>query len=305
LTTRGLPADIDFDRPRRPDALDFAFLQDAQHLRLRRGRHVPNLVEEDRAAVGLHELARLFAVGAGERAAFVAEELGLDEAVRDRGAVHLHERAGLHERALVDRARHELLARSARPHDEDRRGRRRGLRDVGKEPADRLAVPDEPGDAEPRLQLEVLAHEAPRIEDPSKRVQDVLGRERLLEEIVGPGVHGLHGCLHVAMARDDDDGRRDAAPAHLRERLEAVLAGHLDVEEHRVVVRRLGEGVHPRRDRRHVIPLVREERSKRVANVRFVVADEDASGHRGDPSSPKRARKRSPSVPPRRREVRT
>ena len=119
-----------------------------------------------------------------------------------------------------------------------------------------LAVPDDAREAEARLQLLVLAHEARRVEDAPERVQDVLGRERLLEEVVGPGVHGLHRRLHVAVARDDDHGRRDPARAELRERLEAVLAGHLDVEEHGVVVRRLGDRARPRGDRRHVVSLL-------------------------------------------------
>ena len=95
------------------------------------------------------------------------------------------------------------------------------------------------------------------------------------------------------------DGRRDPARAELRERLEAVLAGHLDVEEHGVVVGRLGDGVRARGDGRDLVSLLREERPEGLADVGFVVADEDAARHPCDPSSPTRGRaapRRAPSA---------
>jgi hypothetical protein len=46
--------------------------------------HLADLVEEERAAVGLLEAADAAAVGAGEGALLVAEELGLEERLRDR-----------------------------------------------------------------------------------------------------------------------------------------------------------------------------------------------------------------------------
>ena len=68
-------------------------LQHAQHLGLRLRAHVADFVEEDRAAVGLLELADLLLGGAGERPLLVAEQLRLDQLLGNRGAVHLHERA--------------------------------------------------------------------------------------------------------------------------------------------------------------------------------------------------------------------
>jgi len=64
-----------FDRARRSKPLDFAFLQDAQHLGLRLGRHVADFVQKDGALVGLLELADLFFSRARKRALFVAEQL--------------------------------------------------------------------------------------------------------------------------------------------------------------------------------------------------------------------------------------
>ena len=50
-------AHVDRDAVASADALDDAVLQEAQQLRLQGQRHVADLVEEDRAAVGLLELA--------------------------------------------------------------------------------------------------------------------------------------------------------------------------------------------------------------------------------------------------------
>ena len=74
-------------------------------------------------------------------------------------------------------------------------------------------------------------------------------------------------------------GVDDPAGAQLRERVEAVLAGHLDVEQDRVVVRRLGHRVQARRDGGHLVALLRQERAQGLADVGFVVADEDAARH--------------------------
>ncbi len=67
--------------------LNLTVLQHPQHLGLGLEAHVADLVEEDRAAVGLHELADLAPVGAGERALLVTEELGLDQLLGDRRRV--------------------------------------------------------------------------------------------------------------------------------------------------------------------------------------------------------------------------
>ena len=93
LVGGGDHAHVDLDRLLRADPLDLALLQHAQQLRLRAQAHVADLVEEERAAVGLLELADLLRGGAGERALLVAEQLALDQLLGDRRAVDLHEGA--------------------------------------------------------------------------------------------------------------------------------------------------------------------------------------------------------------------
>ena len=57
------------------DAVEGAVGEHAQQARLQLGRHVADLVEEERAAFGLLEAAAALLLRAGEGAALVAEEL--------------------------------------------------------------------------------------------------------------------------------------------------------------------------------------------------------------------------------------
>ena len=84
---RGDHAHVDADGLVAADALELALLQHAQQLRLRRGRDLADLVEEQRAAVGLLEAAVAARGRAGERALLVAEQLALEHAFGERAAV--------------------------------------------------------------------------------------------------------------------------------------------------------------------------------------------------------------------------
>ena len=109
---------------------DLARLQDAQELRLRLERHVADLVEEERPAVGELDEARLVAVGAAEGAAPVAEELALEQVVRDGGAVDGLE-APAPPRDAVQLARGDLLARARLAEEHARELRRRDALELG------------------------------------------------------------------------------------------------------------------------------------------------------------------------------
>src|SRR5262249_16867279 len=65
------------------DALESLILEQAQHLGLQSQRHVADLVQEQRAAADLLELADAAAVGAGEGALLVAEQLALQQRLGD------------------------------------------------------------------------------------------------------------------------------------------------------------------------------------------------------------------------------
>lgn len=66
----------------------------------------PDLIEKQRAAVHLHDLARRPALGrAGERALRIAEEFAFDQRLRQRRAIHRDERPRAPQRIAMDRAR--------------------------------------------------------------------------------------------------------------------------------------------------------------------------------------------------------
>src|SRR3546814_8614877 len=68
--------------------------QHAQQPRLKIGRHVADLVEKQRTAVGLLEAAFALRRGAGESAALVAEELGFQQVLGNRFGLDRDERSG-------------------------------------------------------------------------------------------------------------------------------------------------------------------------------------------------------------------
>src|SRR5260370_1178298 len=95
-----------------------ALLEDAQELGLEVHRHLDDLVEQERAAVGLFQEAGLVGGGAGEGALRVAEELRLDEIPGQRRAVDLDPRPLAARAALVQRVRDQLLAAAALADDQ-------------------------------------------------------------------------------------------------------------------------------------------------------------------------------------------
>src|SRR5262249_54175582 len=120
---------VDAPPLRAADGSHLLLLQDAEQLHLHRRRHVADLVEEERAAVGLDEEARLVAERSSERTAHVAEELALEQRLGERSAIDGDERTGAARAVLVDRARDHLLPGAALAEDQHRAAARRHSRD--------------------------------------------------------------------------------------------------------------------------------------------------------------------------------
>src|SRR5690606_37338878 len=208
LVRRGDDADVHADRPLAADTGDDALLQRAQDLGLRRGAHVPDLVQEERAAVRLLELPAPVRVGAGERPLDVAEELALDQLRRDGGAVDLDERSVGPPRQPMQRPGDELLAGTVLPGDQDPRIGRCDLLDPVEERADRVARAD---DLVPALDLipqpRVLPREPPLLQRIADGEEDTVRIERLFEEVVRAPAGRLDRRLDRAVPADHDDAR--------------------------------------------------------------------------------------------------
>src|SRR5690606_32662368 len=88
---RGDDPDVDRDRLGGAYGNDLALLEGAEELHLRRRGHLTDLVQEEGAGAGGDEQPFLVADGAGEGPLDVAEEFGLEQALRKRSAVDRYE----------------------------------------------------------------------------------------------------------------------------------------------------------------------------------------------------------------------
>ena len=126
------------------DALELALLQHPQQLHLHARAHGADLVEKQRALVRLLESALPRADRAGERAAHVTEQLGLQQRFRNRAAVERDEPLRAARAVVMDRARDDFLAGAGLAgHEDGARRRRHGLQQL-KQVAHRRAAADEP-----------------------------------------------------------------------------------------------------------------------------------------------------------------
>jgi len=122
------------------DGDDQAVFENAEQLGLHVQRHIPDLVEKQRALVRDFKESLAVGVGAGEGALDVSEQLALEQGFRQAGAVDRPERLGATQRVVVDRPGQKLLARSGGPFDQHRDVRGRDATDDLKDPLHGRAV---------------------------------------------------------------------------------------------------------------------------------------------------------------------
>src|SRR5262249_48591686 len=107
---RGNDSDVRLQYANASEPLELPLLEHAKELRLRRGAHLAALVEKQNAAGGQFDLSRLGLLGSGKSATLVSEQLGLQQLLRQRGAVDRDERSTLPGRAAMDETRNHLFA---------------------------------------------------------------------------------------------------------------------------------------------------------------------------------------------------
>src|SRR5690349_15487467 len=103
-------AHVDRNLARAAYAADGLLLDGAQQAGLRLQAHLAQLVEQQRAAVGLLEAAAPHLRGAGEGTALVPEQLGLLQRLGDTRAVDGHERPAPARASGMNGAGDQLLA---------------------------------------------------------------------------------------------------------------------------------------------------------------------------------------------------
>ena len=283
---RGDHPDVDVVDLVAADGPDVAELQHAEQLGLQAEGHVADLVEQQRAAVGLGEqpLARLD--GAGEPSPRVPEDLALEQLLRDGGGVHGDEWPGASLAPRVDGPGDELLARAGLAGDERRGARPRDEVDGGLQRPHRRAIPDDDvgrharrGDERPLALVRML----PRLEGPGHGPAQVVDVARLDGVPERAPLDGVDGLVNSPGRREEDDRQRRVSALQVVEQLEPVHSLHANVADdgvERLLVDQL------ERDGRVLCQLARvtvdgEEAPQRFAHSGVVVHDQEPRLHWG------------------------
>ena len=171
--------------------------------------------------------------GAGERALLVTEDLALEQRLGNRGAVDRDERKRRARTELMDRLRHELLARARFAGDEHRRlGRRRlldhlidlpHLRTVADERAERAVL------AELASQRLHLAHRLQALDDLVEQDFQALDIDRLGQVVVRAFFHRLDGGVDGSLRRQQQRRHVGALLRQRAQQRESVHARHHEI----------------------------------------------------------------------------
>jgi hypothetical protein len=262
---------VDLDRLVAADPLDLALLEDAQQLGLQRDVELADLVEEDRAAVGLLEAAEVLADRAGEAALLVAEQRRLDQLLGDRAAVEHDERLGLARRRVVHRARDHLLAGAGLAGDQHGQLAGRHLLELREDLPHRRRAADDRVEAIALRQLDL---------------DDVLHRLEL-DRGVAEAEHRARPQEHLADAQVADVDA--VARVQVAQPVAVVARGDLEVgPRHRLVGQHqvaddAAAAGHPRLDDLELLALIGAADHDQLALAQALHRRPRALEHRGEP----------------------
>ena len=198
--------------------------------------------------VALFELADALHRRAGEGAALVAEEFAFEQLLGDGRAVHGQERLRAAVAVMINRARHQFLARAAFAGDE-RGGVRDGeLADQLEHLLHRLAATDDANfiilGFEQRLIRNDLSHVARGLQGVADDFLELRHFERLEQIIVSAQLHRFDGGLGRAVRRHENDQLLGIQLPDAAQCLHAADAAHADIHEHEVRLQ-LGNQLQP------------------------------------------------------------
>ncbi len=227
LVGGGDDAHVGSDRLHAADTVEMAVGQHPQQTGLQLGRHVADLVEEQRAALGLLEAALPAGLRPREGPALVAEEFRLEQVARDRCSVDGDEGATGARTVAVQCACDQLFAAAGLAGDQHRGVRLR-------QPADGAEHLLHRGCLAEHLRhgclwllvLDVATALVERLADQLDRCVDVEGFGQILE---CAALKSRHRALKVREGGHDDDRHLWLFGADALEQVDAGDAGHADV----------------------------------------------------------------------------
>ena len=276
-------ANVHLDGRAFAEPLNFAGFEEAEQLHLNVLVEFAEFVEEDGAAVGDFEEALVIAVGPGERALLVAEELALGQVLVQRTAVHGNERHVGPRAAEEDRPRDDFFSRAGFTRDQHAAF---GRPDAFDELLNRLhgrAGTDHRAGALGRLharfQCRRLVLELALLLNADQKRFDVRELARLREVVESPEAECFHRGFGAAVPGHHHGFGVGRSLLQSRENLEAGLVVFHAQIENRGIERRLldhfdrGPAIRTNRD---VVTEPREFGSHELAQHLFVVDEQDA-----------------------------
>ena len=262
---------------------DLPVLQGPEELRLGFGADLGDLVEEEGPPLRRLEQADLPAHRAREGAALVAEQLALEEAVGEGGAVDGKERRAAAAAHRVDVPGDHLLPGPALPGQQDDGVASCDARQDPLDFPDGAMVPDDGGGPRKEtLREDTMRLPQPQVLDrPFDDDQEARPVDRFLEVVVRPPLDRLDGRLdRPVRAVQDDRGPRRPAPDRV-DQLFPAHPGHHEIGQHEVDLLPFQDvqGLRAAPGEVGLIPLGFQDRSEDLPLVPLVVDDEDGPLH--------------------------
>ena len=182
------------------------------------------------------ELPRLSLRRAGERALLVAEQLGFEQRFGDGGAVDGDERAVVARAERVKRAREQLLAGAALPFEQHRRVGGGGAVQRDRHLLELRVVADDLRRAAALGQLfpqdQVFRGQPALRERALDHQQEMVGIDRLRQEVEGAFLHRGDGVLDAAERGHDDDRQLGIEVFRRAQHAEAVPLRQAEIRQH-------------------------------------------------------------------------
>ena len=287
---------IDLNAAVGTQAFEGFLLQHAQQFDLLGQRQAFHLIEKQRAAVGMLDAADTLALGAGKGAAFMAEQLALEQVLGNRRAVQRDKRLAGAVAEIMQATGNPLLAAAGVAAQEDIHRGAGQFEDLPTQgfhrprDAEQLRL-DMVFKGELLTQLAVLADQTALVQRAAHAVEQAFGGKGLFDKVIGALAQRLHRHRHIAMPGDQNHRQIAVALQHAVEQLQAIGAGHahiadddagvVTVDQRQRGLRR-GAAVHAKAGQ--LQPLLH-----RLADGRFIVDDYYVPSHITSPSLNRRA----------------